>query len=163
MTRRRRVRRDGQVGGLPRQDAHLEEGIRLVRDGVSMTQAAREIHVSRERLRRYIQRMGVGVREGRRWRIGPDRRPRYLPLYTRGRVIEVLVPGYEEAALVGRYMSATGRFQASNDPLILAPFVGASVRDVGGREHPFETEPNTLYRLMAAGPEPFEQIYRIVV
>jgi hypothetical protein len=144
-------------------DPTLEEGVHLMREGSSFSDAATDIHVSRDRLRRYLTRMGVGVRDGRRWTIGPDRRPRVVPMYSRGRIVEVVVPGYEEAAQVGSYMAATGRFQVHNDPLVLAPYVGASVRDIRGRRHPFETDPNTLYRLMAAGPEPFELVYRVVV
>ena len=75
----------------------------------------------------------------------------------------MIVPGYDEAVLVGRFMAAAGHFQVSNDPLVLAPYRDAGVLDVRGRFHRFETDPNTLYRLMAAGPEPFELVYRIIV
>jgi hypothetical protein len=60
-------------------------------------------------------------------------------------------------------MSAAGRFLETNKRELLAPFVGVSVKDIAGKEHPFETRPNVLYRLTAAGGESFEQIYRIVV
>ena len=149
---------------VPRYDPILEEGIREIRgEGGTITATSRRLGVSSDRLRRYIAQSGVGIRERGRWRIGPDRRPRRLPLYSSGRAVDVIVPGYDEAVLVGRYMAAAGRFQASNDPLVLAPYRGAGVHDTRGRFHPFETDPNSLYRLMAAGPEPFELVYRIVV
>ena len=147
----------------PRYDPILEEGLREIREGSTLQRAARRIGVSRDRLRRYLAQTGVGVQDRGRWRIVEDRRPRRLPMYSNGRAIDVTVPGYAESVLVGRYMSATGQFQVTNDPLVLAPYRGSGVRDIQGRYHPFETEPNTLYRLMAAGPEPFEIVYRIVV
>lgn len=148
---------------VPGYDPVLEEGLRNIREGGTMTGSSRHLGVSADRLRRYLAKTGVGVRERGRWRIGPDRRPRRLPLYSDGRAIDVIVPGYEEAALVGRFMAAAGQFQVTNDPLVLAPYRDGGVRDVRGQYHPFETDPNTLYRLMAAGPEPFELVYRIVV
>lgn len=148
---------------LPGYDPVLEEGIREIRAGGSITATSRRLGVSSDRMRRYLVNSGVGVRERGRWRVGVDRRPRRLPMYSRGRTIDVIVPGYAEAVQVGRYMAATSRFQVTNDPLVLAPYRGDGVRDVRGQFHPFETDPNTLYRLMAAGPEPFELVYRIVV
>lgn len=148
---------------VPAYDSVLEEGIREIREGSTLERTSRRIHVAPDRLRRYLGASGVGVRDGGRWRVGVDRRPRRLPMYSGGRAVGVIVPGYDEAALVGRYMAATGQFQVSNDPLVLAPYRGQGVRDIRGQFHPFETDPNTLYRLMAAGPEPFELVYRIVV
>jgi hypothetical protein len=56
-----------------------------------------------------------------------------------------------------------GPFLEENDPNVLAPFVGQGVYDTRGRIYPFEVRPNELYRLTLAGPEPFEQIYQIVM
>lgn len=148
---------------VPRYDPVLEEGVKGIRNGATIAQAAHATGVTEERLRRYLAGIGVATRERRRWRIGIDQRPRIVVFYSRGRAIEIVVPGYEEAALVGLYMNATAMFQATNDPAVLAPFVGKGVRDIRGHFHPFETDPNELFRLMAAGPEPFELIYRIVV
>jgi len=146
-----------------RYDPILEEGVREVREGSTLTRTARRLGVAPDRLARYFHETGVGVREHGRWRIGIDRRPRRLPIYSRARTIDIIVPGYEEAVLVGRYMSAVGQFLATNDPLVLSPYRGLGIRDMSGRYHPFETDPNTLYRLASAGPEPFELVYRIVV
>ena len=144
-------------------DPILEEGIKEMRAGATLQEAARFARVRDERLREYLVQTGVGIFEHGRWQIGPDRRPRRLPMYSAGRAIDIVVPSYEVAAVVGSFMSATGRFRATNDSRVLEPYRSKGVRDVKGVLHPFETDPNTLYRLMAAGPEPFEQIYRIVV
>jgi hypothetical protein len=147
---------------VPRYDAVLEEGVKELRNGATLSRAARLAGVPEERLRRYVNGIGVATRERGRWRIGVDRRPRVVVFYSRRRAIEIVVPGYEEAAQVGVYMNAVARVQVTNDPSVLAPFVGQDVRDVRGHFHFFETDPNELFRLMAAGPEPFELIYRIV-
>jgi hypothetical protein len=152
----------GRSGG-PTYDPVLEEGIKELRAGSSLQRAARAVHVPEERLRRYLVGTGVASKEHGRWHIGRDRRPRVVVLYSRGRAEEIVVPGFDEAAEVGEYMNATARFQETNDRSLLGPFVGRSVTDVGRRSWPYETNPNVLYRLMAAGPEPFELIYRIVV
>jgi hypothetical protein len=143
-------------------DPILEEGIKEMRAGASLQEAARFAKVRDERLRQYLVETGVGVFERGRWRIGPDRRPRRVVLYSRGRAIEITVGGYDEASAVGRYMNAVGQLMRY-DLLGIATLRGAGVVDVRGRFHPFETDPNTLYRLLSAGPEPFEQIYRIVI
>ena len=60
-------------------------------------------------------------------------------------------------------MSAVSHFLRTNNPAGLREFEGASVTDVSGRTHPFETRPNALYRLASAHDQSFEHIYRIVV
>lgn len=148
---------------VPRYDPALEEGLKEVRAGATISRAARYAGVREERLRRYLVSTGVADRERGRWRIGPDRRPRVVVLYSRGRAIEIVVPGYGEARRVGQYMAATGQFAEQVDAAVLTPFKGEAVPDVRGGLHPFETNPDELLRLLSAGPEPFEQVYRIVV
>jgi hypothetical protein len=144
-------------------DPILEEGIKEMRAGATLQEAARFAKVRDERLRQYLTDTGVGIFDRGRWRIGQDRRPRRVVFYSRGRAVEITVAGYEEAAAVGRYMHAVARLAATNRPTRLARFRGSGVVDIRARFHPYETDPNTLYRLLAAGPEPFEQIYRIVI
>ena len=144
-------------------DPILEEGVKEMRMGATLQQAARFARVRDERLRQYLADTGIGMFERGRWRIGPDGRKRRVVLYSRGRAVQITVAGYEASAAVGSYMNAVGRFAANNDQAFLNPYRGAGVVDERGRFHPYETDANTLYRVLAAGPEPFEQIYRIVV
>ncbi len=144
-------------------DRSLEDAVRRIREGSPLGRAARSSHVSSERVRQHLLTAGIGERVGRRWLIGKDQRPRVVPIFSRGRRLEVMVPGYEPAKLAGRYVQAVyGPFLAENDPSVLAPFAGKGVYDTSGRYHPFEVRPNELYRLTLAGPEPYEDIYRIV-
>lgn len=148
---------------LPSYDPRLEAGLKAMRGGKSLGKAARAIGVAPERLRGYVAQTGVVAKQGRRWRVLHDARPRQIQFYSRGRALTITVPGYERAALVGRYLAAVKAFRDSNDPSHLVPFVDEGVTDAAGIYHPFETRPNVLYRLAATPAEPFEQVYRIVV
>ncbi len=140
----------------------LEEGLRAIRRGRTLTEAARSVHVAPERLRRYIGESGIAEKRGPRWVIGADTRLRQMLFYSDGEAIVVSVRP-DQADTIGRYMSAVGRFLESNDLAFLDPFVGEAVTDAAGKTHPFETDPNALYRLAETGGSSFEDIYRIVV
>lgn len=141
----------------------LEEALKAIRDGESLSRAADHAHVAPERLRWYLEASGVAERRGRRWTIGRDDRVRELPIYSRGRAEVVRFRGYEQASLAGAYLEAVRRFQETNEREVLAPFAGKGLTDLTGRFHPFEVRPNELYRLTIAGLEPVDQIYRIVL
>ena len=143
-------------------EPELEEGLKLIREGESLSSAARATHVAPERLRSYVTRTGVAYKERSRWRIGQDDRRRQFPIYSNGREVVVVLRGYDDAKRAGDYMCAVGRFLDTNDPLALAPFMGASVTDEKGVVYPLETEPNTLYRLSETQAESFEDVYRIL-
>jgi hypothetical protein len=148
---------------VPAYDRRLEEGLKAVRSGRSLRDAARSIHVAPERLRQYLDQTGVVEKQGGRLRVTDDDRVRDVPLYTAGALTTVRLPNYTEALHAGRFMAATEQFFSENDAAILAPFAGEFVTDVDGHRHPFETRPNVLYRLRLTGAAPFEQVYRIVV
>ena len=146
----------------PKFDRRLEGAFRALKGGQNLTKSARSVHVSPERLRRYIVESGIAHRQGRRWVIGPDTRPRIMRMFSDGEIIVVTVDP-EEAAKIGGYLSAVGHFLNSNDPGFLKPFASESVTDITGETHSFETDPNALYRLDVTGGGSFEDIYRIVV
>ncbi len=143
-------------------DRQLEAGLQALRSGKSLTESARSVHVSPERLRRYALGTRMVRRRGRKWIVGRDRRRRQMLLYSKGEVITVTVAP-DVAQEIGAYMSAVGQFLGSNDPASLAPFRGKWISDISGNAHPFETDPNTLYELEGTGVETFEDVYRIVV
>ena len=137
-------------------------GLKEMRKGKSLKAAARSVHVSPERLRNYVQETGVVKKERRRWVVTEDHRPRQVQTFSGGQAHTIVVPGYESAALVGRYMAAVKEFLRTNDRANLIPFIGERVTDVNGKIYPFETRPNALYRLHASGIEPFEEVYTLV-
>ncbi len=145
----------------PIEDDRLQQALRTLRQEKSLAAAAKAARVSPERLKHVAQSKGAIKKEGRRWIVDPAL-PRRMPLFSRRRAIEVIVSG-EDASKVGAYMDAVGKFLATNNRDLLKPFVGQSVTDKAAKSHPIETNPNTLYRLAAAGEATFEQVYRIVV
>jgi hypothetical protein len=148
--------------GFSRYDRRLEGGLKAVRSGTPLGQAARSIHVAPERLRGYLANAGVAEKRGGRWHIAGDNRRRVVPVISNGLVHEVTVPNYDMAALAGGHVMAVQLFWSGRDASALEPFVGQSVTDIHGRRYLLETRPNELYRLAEGGPIPVEQIYRII-
>jgi hypothetical protein len=134
----------------------------VLRQEKSLTAAAREAKVSPERLRRYASDQNIIERRGRRWVVRHELPRRMLLFSTAGRR-PVVLGDFASASEVGRFMFAVSTFLRTNNPAGLREFEGASVTDVCGRTHPFETRPNALYRFASAHDLSFEHIYRIVV
>ena len=144
-------------------DRRLEEGLKAVRKGESVSKAAKSIHAAPETLKSYIKQAGVGVKQGRRTRIGADFRPRDIPIYSEGRKYAIRVNDYETASRIGHYSNAVNEFLRTNNRSVLKEFEGESVVDASGKRYVFETRPNVLYKLDASSTESFEEVYRIVV
>ncbi len=146
----------------PVADDRMQIALRALRKDGSLAKAAKTAKVSPERLRKYAIERGAIEKSKGRWKIRSEL-PRQMALLSRGKQITVTVGSFEDASKVGKYMAAVRGFLDSNRQSLLTPFLDQSVRDVKGKEHPFEIRPNTLYRLAASGEHSFEQIYRIVI
>ena len=146
----------------PVSDDRIQLALRTLRQERNFTKAAKTAKVSPERLRKYAIERGLIEKEGRRWRTRPAL-PRRMLIFSIGKSVVVTVADFQSASLVGRHMAAVRRFLETNNRSVLTPFVGQSVRDISGKEYPFENRPNILYRLSAGGEHTFEQIYRIVI
>lgn len=144
------------------EDAKLQVGLRYLRKEKSFTKAAKEAHISPERLRTEAIEIGVVEKRGRRWIVKRDL-PRRVLAFADGRERKLIVPNFKTASDVGKHMSAIGSFARTADSAFLRPFVGKTVTDISGKSYILETRPNVLFRLLNAGPSSFEQIYRIVV
>ncbi len=142
-------------------DGRIERALRVYSDTKDLAAAARSIHVSPKRFRRALERKFKTKNQARLW-AASRRLPRTMPIFSGGRQLAITVRA-KSASLIGEYMSAVGQFLRTNDPKVLAEFKGLGVKDANGKVHPFEANPNTLYRLSSASGEPFEEIYRIVV
>lgn len=140
----------------------LEEGVKLIRGGHSLTASAQSIQTTPERLLNYLTGQGVGTKQGGRWRVSDDHRERDIQLFSNGAQHKIRIAGYDNSRLVGEYMNAVKKFLDTNDPSHLEPFKGVVVTDAKGKRFPLETDPNTLYRLYHISDEPFESVYQIV-
>jgi hypothetical protein len=146
----------------PVEDDRLQLALKVLRQEKSLTAAAREAKISSERLRRYATDKSIIERRGRRWIVRREL-PRRTLLFSAGKTLQVVVGDFASASKVGRFMSAVSAFLRTNNLAGLRPFEGASVADISGKSHPFETRPNALYRLASAHDQSFEHIYRIVI
>jgi hypothetical protein len=146
----------------PIEDDRLQVAFKVLRQEKSLNAAARAAKISPERLRHFATERDIIERQGRRW-IVRHQLPRRMLLFSDGRVVQVVVGDFASASKVGRFMSAVSHFLRTNNPAGLREFEGASVADVSGKSHVFETRPNALYRLASVHDQSFEQIYRIVV
>jgi hypothetical protein len=146
----------------PIEDDRLQLALKVLRQEKSLTAAAREAKISPERLRRYATDKNIIERRGRRWIVRPDL-PRRVKFYSNDKELRVVVGDFASASKVGRFMSAVGEFLRTNNRAGLRDFEAASVTDVSGNTHLFETRPNALYRLASAHDQSFEHIYRIVI
>lgn len=150
-----------QKAGTFKFDRQLEEGLKAMRSGKSLNQSAKSIHVSADRLRRYIEEAGVAEKKSGRWRFVKDTRKWVLPIFSKGKRLEITV-NYSEAQKVGAYTSAVGTFLTTNNLSTLESIDGSFVVDMNGKKYLLETRPNVLYKLNATQDETFEETYRIV-
>ena len=138
-----------------------EQALKLMRKGASQKQAAREVRISVEQLRRYQLLNTTSQRQAGRWVIF-DLRPQSFWIATSGKMKSITLIN-DEGSEVGRYWSDVNKFLASNDPIYLEPYRGQGVRDVTSRFWPFEVGPNTLRKLDSIGELHFLEIYADVV
>lgn len=150
-------------GTVPEYDPRLEFGVRAIRDGKSLRRSAKQLHVSEERLRTYAIKTRVVHRRGGRLEVDEDLRPREVTTNSGGKEVTIVLSGFVDAQLWGRYMAAVGLFLDTNDLLYLMPFEGQGLTDVNGRYWPFEVRPNVLYRLTLTAEDPSVHLYRVLV
>ena len=138
------------------------EALRAFRSTGNATQAAKSAGMSPERFRRFLRAEGVADRQGRKWAI-TDNLVRETDMLSEGCWRRVRVQGFDPASAIALHKAAVRAFLRKRDLTVLDDFRGHSVTDTAGRRHPFETNPNTLLRLMTTGGETFEAVYRIVI
>lgn len=143
-------------------DDKLESALKLLRQSGHQGAAAKQAGVSPERFRRFLRHNALASRSGRQWQI-TDNRPRRMTVITDGDWRDLTLDGFEQSSLNGRHSAAVGAFLTSNNIDLLRPFEGRSVRDVHGKLHPLETNPNRLHRMAAQGDEIFHEIYRLII
>lgn len=143
-------------------DVRLENALKAYRTTGRQTDAARSFGVSVELLRRYLRENVSIKRRGRTLTIS-DNRAREMTVISKGRVYKAILPNFDAASVNGEYLSAVRAFLLSNEPSPLRRFESLSVTDTAGKSHPFETDPNILYQLAAAGTELFHNVYRLIL
>ena len=151
--------------GLPYNDK-LEAALKQLRKSgaPSLSEVAREAHVSRERLSRYIKNVAGAHRDGKIWRFD-DRRIRRLAIIEADELdpVSVRVEGFEEAHRAGLHAYQAGL--ALQDRKLRPQFVrrweGQRIRDVDGRWHILSTDFSQIFRAILTQDYSFERYYAI--
>lgn len=158
-------KRSGTAGPAPLPySAKLEEALRrLRRSGASLSQVAREAHVSRERLSHYAKTVAGARRDGKIWRFD-DRRIRKMAIIDANEDAPVVVRvGFEDAHRAGQHWQEAGL--ALHHRERRADFVrrweGQRIRDVNGRWHTLYTNFSQIFRAILTQDYSFERFYAI--
>src|SRR5262249_19868476 len=136
-----RSRNTSKEKGKPRKQRgigrkRLERALRGVSGGMTLAEAAREIRVSPDKLKKAALEKKLIRKRGGRW-IVAARLPRRMILFSDGRVLIVTTKSKRSASLIGRYMSAVRQFLRTNKPEYLKEFSGAHIKDTAAKIHPF--------------------------
>ena len=129
---------------------------RMRRTESSLTAAAREEHIDPRTVRKYLGAELRGLAHGQVKPSKADRRRRNMLVPTEQGASPTVVRGSREATLLGRYMSAVGRYLRTGDSDLLGEFEGKSV---GGRR--LITDADTLNHLAEAGALQLDEIYAL--
>lgn len=140
----------------------MQRGLAVLREDGSIASAAKAARTSPEKFQRFALKKKAIRKKGKTWIVSRELR-RQMLIYSDGKQITVTLPNQRSARIAGKYMSAVGAFLRSNNIRILDQFIDRGVKDVAGKRHVFETDPNQLYRLASSTDEAFEAVYRIVV
>jgi hypothetical protein len=144
----------------PVESQKLQHAVKDLRQGHSLTKTADDLKISRERLRRILRSAKLIRKKNGNWIIRDDA-PLRMPLFSKGEAVNIIPADRKTRSEIGKYLNAVRAFLRSNKPAKLAKFKGKSAIDVTGEAHPYETDPNTLYRLNRAGSEAFDEFYSI--
>ncbi len=151
--------------GLPYNDK-LEAALKQLRKSgaPSLSEVARDAHVSRERLSRYIKSVAGAHRDGKIWRFD-DRRIRRMAIIEADELDPVLVrvAGFEEAHRAGRhvYEASEALKDKKSFPQFVRRWEGQRIRDVNGRWHILSTNFNQIFRAILTQDYSFERFYAI--
>jgi hypothetical protein len=145
-------------------DRTLEDAIKAIRQGETLTAAAKNAGVSRERLSAYAKQYAGAARHGRRWTFN-DARVRRIPIIAAGEVsfLTIKVPGFEPAHLAGQHFDEASKALEDHElfPSFIERWTGVSITDVNGNDHLFATEPSQLYRVIGADEIDWARIYHL--
>ena len=129
---------------------------RMRRTGEPLTAAAREARIDPRTVKKYLAPELRGLADGRTQASRTDRRRRTMLVPTEQGTAPVVIRGSEQASLLGRYMSAVGKYLRTGDTEGLVEFEGQSIG-----EYTLVTDPEVLTTLAQAGSLELDSIYAL--
>lgn len=145
-------------------DRTLEDAIKAIREGATMSAAAKRFHVGRERLAAYAKKQAGASRQGGRWTFS-DTRKRRVPVIVADELhlVTIRVEGHRPAELAGQHYAEANA--AIENPELFPPFIakwkGKTITDSRGREYVFATEPSQIFRAIAGDEIDWSRIYHL--
>lgn len=145
-------------------DWTLEAAIKEMHAGATLSAAARQARVGRERLAAYAKRNAGAIRKGGTWTFDDRRARRVIMAETGEHNFSIFrVPGRDPASLAGQHY-AEGLAVLENPnlyPAFVEKWAGVSIPDVKGKIRFFETDLNALFRMHNAEEVDWTLIYQI--
>ena len=145
-------------------DRTLEDAIKAIRAGATMSAAAKRFHVGRERLATYAKKQAGASRQGRRWTFS-DMRERRVPVIVAGEryPVTIRVEGHRPAELAGQHYAEASA--AIESPELFPPFIakwqGQTIVDTRRRKYVFATDPNQIFRAIGGEEIDWSRIYHL--
>lgn len=145
-------------------DPILEDAIKAMRAGATLSATAKRFHVGRERLATYAKKHAGASRRGRGWSFN-DKRERRVPVIVAGKphFVAIRVEGHGPAELAGQYYAEASA--AVENPELFPPFIakweGRTIADTRGLEYVFSTDPNQIFRAIAGEEIDWSRIYHL--
>jgi hypothetical protein len=134
------------------------EVLRKVRNGQSLTEASKELHI---RLETVIKNTGAFCKFKGKWIAkSQDHISRIMSIYENGKQSWIEIRDSRTASRIGKYNSAVNEFLRAGNVKVLKPF-RKQFKDAKGKLHHFETDPDKLYEIAEQQEEPeFWEIYK---
>lgn len=145
------------------EDTRLQQGLRALNEGQSMTGAAKSAGLSTERLRKFVSDNKLARKRGQRWELIGRKVHRQWRIYSQHQQHLIVVSDPETNSVIGRYLNAVRKLRFQGNARALRRFRHVSVRDVNGTKYPLETNPNTLFELFTRHRETPEEFYRFII
>ena len=138
----------------------MAQAVALLHRGKSLSQSAADAGVSAERLRKFVRDNHIATRHRGKWKVNVKKLNWEVLLFTRGRAEPVRMNDPEEVSRAMSFMASVRHFRETQNVSVLDVHRGKGVRDLYGKYHLFETNPNTLYRLASSTSERPDKYYR---
>lgn len=127
---------------------------------VTLTQAARDVGVSRDTVIRWARSALKKGASGRYTAKASDNLLRMLQIPTKDGLREIGVRGSRQASTLGEYWAAVQKYLRTGDSSVLAKFRDQEIKDATGTLVPLVTDVRVLKDLARAGVLTFESLYR---
>jgi hypothetical protein len=128
------------------------------RDGLSLAEAAVEVHTTPNAVKRHAGEALVQSRSGRYTVTAADEHYRRLWFITNDGLIEIDTLDSRIASQIAEFDAAVRYYLATGDGSRVARFKGRALR-AGGKRYPFVTDLDVLDELGRRGEISFESIY----